>query len=71
VVNLFHSRHLDWAEVVAVRFGGGAPWVMLDLDDGDELAVMGIQRADGAFTQAEARRLATLVALHSRTERDD
>jgi hypothetical protein len=71
VVNLFHSRQLEWAEVVAVRFGGGQPWVMLDLDDGEELAVMAIQRADGELGQAEARRLATLVALHSRTERDD
>lgn len=71
VVNLVYSRRLEWAEVVAVRFGGGAPWVLLDLDDGDELAVMAIQRADGELGVAEARRLATLVALHSRTERDD
>ena len=70
VRNLFHSRQLEWAEVVSVRFGGGSPWVMLDLDDGDELAVMAIQRADGALADAEARRLATLVALHSRTDHD-
>ncbi|WP_242448475.1 PH domain-containing protein [Cellulomonas sp. WB94] len=69
--NLVVSRRLAWAEIVSVRFGGGRPWVQLDLADGDTLAVMGIQRADGARADAEARRLATLVELHSRTARDD
>jgi hypothetical protein len=71
VVNLLTRRRLEWAEIVDVRFGGGDPWVVLDLDDGDVLPVMGVQRADGAFGVAESRRLATLVALHSRTPRDD
>ena len=71
VRNLSGERHLDWAEIVSVRFGGGQPWVTLDLADADSLAVMAIQRADGPRAEQEARRLATLVALHSRTERDD
>jgi hypothetical protein len=71
VRNLVRARRLAWAEIVSVRFGGGRPWVQLDLADGDTLAVMGIQRADGARADAEARRLATLVELHSRTARDD
>lgn len=71
VRNLVLSRRLEWAEVVLVRFGQGRPWVQLDLADGDTLAVMGVQRADGAFAVREAERLATLVALHSRTSRDD
>jgi len=71
VRNLMLSRELTWAEIVSVRFGEGRPWVQLDLADGDTLAVMGIQRADGAFAIGEARRLATLVALHTRTPRDD
>ena len=54
-----------------MRLGDGDPWVMLDLSDGDVLAVMAIQRADGAYAVAEARRLATLVAAGSRTPRDD
>ena len=71
VRNLVNSRDLEWPEVVAVRFGDGDPWVTLDVADGDTLAVMAIQRADGPQrSQAEARRLATLVALHSRTPRD-
>lgn len=71
VRNLSGDRELAWAEVVTVRFGGGQPWVTLDLSDGDTLAVMAVQRADGPYGEAEAKRLATLVALHSRTDRDD
>ncbi|WP_235518344.1 PH domain-containing protein [Cellulomonas sp. Leaf334] len=71
VRNLLFTRRLEWAEIVSVRFGSGRPWVQLDLSDGDTLAVMGIQRADGDFADAEARRLATLVALHTATPRDD
>lgn len=71
VRNLFLSRQLDWAEIVAVRFGGGQPWAALDLSDGDTLAVMAIQRADGARGVAESRRLATLVEAHTRTDRND
>jgi hypothetical protein len=71
VQNLIHRQELRWEQVVSVRFGGGDPWVVLDLSDGDVLAVMAIQRADGAFGAAEARRLATLVAAGSRTPRND
>jgi hypothetical protein len=71
VRNLLARRRLEWAEIVDVRFGGGRPWVQLDLADGDILAVMAIQRADGAAAEHEARRLATLVARHTATARDD
>ena len=71
VRNLVLVRRLEWAEVVDVRFGEGRPWVQLDLADGDTLAVMAIQRADGPAAQREARRLATLVARHTATGRDD
>jgi hypothetical protein len=70
VRNLFLARDLEWPEIIAVRFGGGQPWVQLDLADGDTLAVMGVQRSDGERGVAESRRLATLVAQNSRTERD-
>lgn len=71
VRNLLVTRRVTWAEVVSVRFGHGRPWVQLDLADGDTLPVMGVQRSDGAHAEAEARRMATLVALHSPTARDD
>jgi hypothetical protein len=67
VRNLVLSRRLDWAQVVSVRFGQGRPWVQLDLADGDTLAAMGVQRADGALAEREARRLATLLARHTTT----
>jgi hypothetical protein len=70
VRNLSGDRQLVWPEIVSVRFGGGSPWVTLDLADGESLAVMAIQRADGARADDEARRLATLVDLHSATDRD-
>ena len=71
VRNLFLTRDLEWAEIIAVRFGGGDPWVTLDLSDGDTLAVMAVQRADGERAVGESRRLATLVAGHTATPRDD
>ncbi|MFC8192286.1 PH domain-containing protein [Cellulomonas sp. NPDC057328] len=71
VRNLIFTRRVTWAEIVSVRFGQGRAWVQLDLADGDTLAVMGVQRADGAFAEQEARRMATLVARRSRTARDD
>ncbi|GAA1630060.1 PH domain-containing protein [Georgenia ruanii] len=64
VRNFIYTRSVEWAEIVGVTFGAGSPWVQLDLSDGDTLAVMAIQRADGARAVEESRRLATLVALH-------
>lgn len=71
VRNIVNTHELDWAQIVDVRFPDGEPWVSLNLSDGDTLAVMAIQRADGEHGRREATRLSTLVALHSRTERDD
>ena len=61
VRNLVVTRTVTWAQVIDVEFGDGAPWVTLELDDTDTLAVMAIQRADGPAAMAEAQRLATLV----------
>ncbi len=65
VRNLVVTTRLEWADIVAVRFGD-RPWVQLDIANGDTLAVMGVQRADGDFARAEAQRLADLVAERSR-----
>jgi hypothetical protein len=64
VRNLVHTTVLAWDQIEGVRFGSGQPWVSLDLADGNELAVMAVQSADGAFATQEARRLATLVGAH-------
>jgi hypothetical protein len=66
VVNLFRRRRLEWDEVVSVSFRRGDPWLMLDLADGETLAVMGIQSADGPSARAAAVEVAALVAQRSR-----
>lgn len=67
VRNLVLTRTLEWAEVVRVQFGGGEPWVSLDLEDGDTVAVMAIQKADGDVSGTEASRLAALVQAFGET----
>lgn len=64
VRNLLRVRTFTWSEVLAVTFGSGDPWVMLELADGTTWPVMAIQRADGAHATREASRLASLVVLH-------
>ena len=61
VRNVLLSRTLAWDDVARVRFAGGDPWVVLDLTDGDQLAVMAVQKADGEFGRAQAQRLVALV----------
>jgi hypothetical protein len=66
VQNLVVSRDIEWAEIVNVQFGGGAPWLVLELSDTETLAVMAVQRSDGDSANAEARRLAALVEANNR-----
>jgi hypothetical protein len=61
VRNLVATRSLEWPEIVGIQFGGGQPWVTLDLEEGDTVAVMAIQKADGPVAGREASRLAALV----------
>ena len=61
VRNLMTTRELTWPQVLKVQYGGGAPWVTLELDDTESIAVMAIQRADGPISATEASRLAALV----------
>lgn len=61
VRNLFMTRTVPWDSVVDLHFSGGDPWVSIELDDTDTLAVMAIQKADGVFGRAEASRLAALI----------
>jgi hypothetical protein len=61
VVNGYRRRELDWAEIVAVRLPPGAPWVTLDLADGDTMSAMGIQGSDGDRARRAVRQLRALV----------
>ena len=67
VRNLLLTRTVAWDEILAVRFPEGDPWVTLELDDTDVLAVMAIQRVDGERGREEALRLAGLVARRRST----
>ena len=55
VRNLFTTRTVSWQSVVDVRFSGGDPWVTLELDDTDTLAVMAVQKADGAYGRSRGQ----------------
>ena len=61
VRNVLLTRTVTWAEVSRVRFAGGDPWVVLDLTDGEQLAVMAVQKSDGPLARSEGGRLAALV----------
>ncbi|MBO8191215.1 PH domain-containing protein [Streptomyces oryzae] len=66
VVNLTTKRHLEWAQVLAVRLRPGDPWVSLDLSDGTSLPAMGIQPGIAKRQAlADARALRTLVEHRS------
>jgi Bacterial PH domain len=47
VTNGYRRHDLEWAEVVAIHLGRGAPWAFLDTDDGRIVKVMALQAADG------------------------
>lgn len=61
VVNGYRKHHYEWAEVVAVHLGQGAPWVTLDLSDGTTVSAMGIQGSDGLRAKKAVRDLRALV----------
>ena len=65
VVNGYRRREFAWAQVVAVNLPPGAPWVTLDLADGETAPVMGIQGSDGARAQDAVRELRQIVARQS------
>jgi PH (Pleckstrin Homology) domain-containing protein len=64
VRNLVGSYDLPWAVVRAVRFGRGMPWVVLELEDDDAVAVMAVQVADKQYAVEAVRQLRALHAAH-------
>jgi hypothetical protein len=61
VVNGYRRHEFAWAQVVAVNLSPGAPWVVLDLADGETCSAMGIQGSDGARARLAVRQLRALV----------
>jgi len=61
VVNGYRRREFEWAQVVAVSLPPGAPWVTLDLADGNACPAMGIQASDGSRARRAVRDLRALT----------
>ncbi len=61
VVNGYRRHEFEWAEIVGVHLPPGAPWVTLDLADGNTASAMGIQGSDGARAKKAVRQLRALV----------
>jgi hypothetical protein len=60
VRNIIGGYDLPWEVVRAVTFGRGAPWLTLDLQDDERVAVMAVQMADKDYAVKAARRLRAL-----------
>ena len=65
VVNGYRRHEYEWAFIVAARLPPGAPWVTLDLADGETASVLGIQASDGRRARVALQELKALVAAAS------
>lgn len=65
--NLFTSHEVAWAQILHLQFGGGSPWASIDTDQAQTIAIMAIQKSDGAFATDQAGRLAALIEHHGTT----
>ena len=65
VVNGYRRHEYAWPQIVAARLPPGAPWVTLDLADGETASVLGIQGSDGDRARRAVRELKALVAAAS------
>ncbi|MFT4009272.1 MAG: PH domain-containing protein [Nocardioidaceae bacterium] len=65
IVNGFKERRYEWAQVVAVHLGRGAPWASLDISDGTTVSALAIQTADGARATRQVRELRALIDQHT------
>lgn len=66
VVNMLRTYRLEWPQIVAVNLRRGDAWVLLDLDDGTTLSVMGIKPTDGmAQARTAVAQLRSLVDYYS------
>lgn len=62
VQNIVVSHDLPWQVVRAVRFGDGAPWATLDLEDDEEISVLAVQAVDREYAVSAMRGLRALHA---------
>jgi hypothetical protein len=64
IQNVLGGYDLPWAIVRRIRFDRGNPWVSLELEDDDVIAVMAVQAADKEHAVAGVRALRALLAAH-------
>jgi hypothetical protein len=64
ITNVIGGYDLPWEVVRAVRFERGNPWVSLELQDDDVVAVMAIQAADKEYAVTAVRALRTFLDTH-------
>jgi hypothetical protein len=62
--NVIGGYELPWEVVRGVRFERGNPWVTLELEDDDMVAVMAIQAVDKEYAVTAARALRSLLNAH-------
>jgi len=60
--NVIGGYELPWEVVRGIRFERGNPWVTLELEDDDVVAIMAIQAADKEYAVTAARAVALVVA---------
>lgn len=65
ILNGFRYHDLEWAEVIAIELGRGAPWAVIDTADGTVVQVMAIQAADGSRARDALRRIRAELDAHS------
>jgi hypothetical protein len=64
VRNVLGYYDLPWEVVREVKFNRGAPWVTLDLQDDDVVAVMAVQATDKEYAVTAVRGLRALLAAN-------
>ena len=62
IQNILGGSDLPWGVVRAVRFDRGNPWLTLELENDDVVAVMAIQATDKEHAVAGARALRGMLA---------
>lgn len=62
VRNVFTGATLPWEVVREISVPGGSAWAVLDLQDDDQVAILGLQSNDGPAAVEAIRRLRALHA---------
>lgn len=64
VVNGFRTHRFEWAQIITINLGRGAPWAHLDLSDGETRIVIAIQGSDGARANRAIAQIRALIRAH-------